>query len=211
MGHHAFKPGPASSVLAVVIALALAGCSPFSSPDETARVKQVVVAVFTRDDPATCTDRVTANFLQATYGGTPETSVNACLGSQKVGGGTAQEVTFTSVKVDGGHAVATVRVVGGPLDGRTVIVGLIQQFGWRLDSLRQPTPPPTPKQLRKTAYAALRKGLIQSQGFKPKRADCFVRYVQKHVSDAKLASDLQALHGGQTPADFAVAAKRCKR
>ena len=192
-----------------VLAIPLAGCSPFSSPDQAARVRSVVIAVFTRDDPATCTDRVTANFLQTTYGGVPETAVNACLSSQKAGGNTAQRVDLRSVRIDGGHAAATVGVVGGPLDGRTVIVGLIQQFGWRLDSLRQPTPPPTPKQLRKTAYGALRKGLIESQGFKPKRADCFVRYLRKHVSDAQLASDLQALHGGQTPADFVVAARRC--
>jgi hypothetical protein len=204
---HPLKLAAASSLLALL----LAGCNPFSAPDEAARVKKVVTAVFTRDDPATCTDLVTANFLQATYGANPELAADACLRSQGRGGKTAQSVVFASVRIDGGHAVATLKVVGGPLDGRTVIAGLVQQYGWRLDSLRQPKPPPTPRQLRHTADMALRKGLIESQGFKPKRADCFVRYVRKHVSDAQLASDLQALHAGQTPGDFLRAARQCKR
>jgi hypothetical protein len=193
----------------VFLAIAVAGCNPFSSPDEASRVKKVVVEVFTRTDPKTCTDLVTANFLKATYDGTPETAVDACLRSQRRGGETADRLDFAAVRIEGGHAVATLRVTGGPLDGRTVVAGLVQQFGWRLDSLREAEPPPTRKQLRKTANAALRKGLIESQGFKPKRADCFVRYLKRRVSDERLAADLQALREGQTPPDFTKAARRC--
>jgi hypothetical protein len=197
------------AILVALCTVALGGCGPFSSPDEAAKVRSVLRAVFTRNEPETCTKRVTGNFLQATYDGTPETAVDACLSSQRRGGETASQIRVTSLRIDGGHAMATVQVTGGPLDGQTVDAGLVQQFGWRLDSLRKPQPPPSPKEVRKIAEAAVRKGLIEAQGYTPRRADCFVRYLHRKVSDAALAEDLKELHAGSTPRDFAIAAKRC--
>jgi hypothetical protein len=205
------KKAVRAATAAAVLAVVAAGCAPFSSPSEADRVRSTVRTVLTSNDPAICDRMFTLRFLEAASGRRGAQALESCRVRQPRAASTASSVSFIGVTVDGGHALAKIRVRGGSLDGRTATAGLIQDNGWKLDGLHASAPPPSAREVRAITDRALRQALSRLPGLSRKSASCVVAYLRRVASNAQLADDLTELKAGRNPADFAAAIRGCKK
>lgn len=194
---------------AVVSALLAAGCG--GGQSGTSQIKNTVNAVFLSHNVSACTQSVTKHFLQSTYDKDPQKALKACEKSQIAANNAANTLSFQGINIKKDKAIATVKIFGGTLNGRTLTAVLVNDHGWKFDTLQARPALPSDAELRATIDAALNRALVTEQGYKRKQAACFVSYLQRKVSDAQLAADLNALKARQTAPDFAAAAAACKK
>src|SRR5215203_3174613 len=132
------------SVAALLVVLGLLGCGggdggedSTQSADESA-VKGTLETSSYSDDPATCRQVYTQDFLERMAGGFKgEAALRLCEQALVQGvGAQPREVEVSDVSIEGKEATAEVAFGGGTLDGQTVTVALVvEQGGWRIDRM----------------------------------------------------------------------------
>ena len=128
-------PKPLLSLLACSIAaLALVACGGDSESDEEQITTAITTAVETTD-PADCATYSTQAFLEQSEGAQGKEALESCEEDVKDTSNDPDSVTVTAVEVDGDAATAEVAFEGGGLDQQTVVVSLVDEDGWKLDSI----------------------------------------------------------------------------
>ncbi|MEA2271918.1 MAG: hypothetical protein QOI98_626 [Solirubrobacteraceae bacterium] len=182
--------------LAVFVAAGLTGCLGYGDKDTAT---EVIKTVYTRGDPADCTDRETQRLVEQTtfYRGT---GAQLVCRSNEANLEPADTVSISNVKVHGDTAVARVAIRGGAADGQRQTLRLVKQSGgWKIDEI-------TALHIDRARWErALRRALTGSaSGMTAKQVACYLRALQP-ASDS--AIERAVVHSDASV--FAAPLKKC--
>jgi len=128
-------------VLGITASLALAACGAgggsTSSEDEN-QITQVIEAATGSANSASCTTRVTLRYLEQTQFSTGEDAVTACEqdAASSAFDSDEIEVAVSDINVTDETATAHAAFTGGPADGQTLALSLVEVGGdWKIDHI----------------------------------------------------------------------------
>jgi len=172
----------AATLVLAPAALAACGSSDDSSSQDDADITASITKVATVDDPSTCTEFQSENFVKETSG-----TLEDC---KKDPSAEADSVKVSNIEVDGDNATADVAFTGGFVDSQTLNIALVKDGDtWKLDSLKSFT------DFDRDAFT---KQLLTPQpGEKPtqQQLDCLQKQVDQ-ASDQELENVLLEPNGG---------------
>ena len=128
------------ALLAAASALGACGDDDASSTGSgTSSDEEEIVAVIEdsvgSNDPATCTEAATVEFLEQTELAQGEDAIASCEESTRDDSDDPDSVEVSAVRVEGGGATANVAFEGGSFDGQSLAVSLVDQDGWKLNRI----------------------------------------------------------------------------
>lgn len=122
-------------ILVLFAALALAACGGSDESDED-KIIDVIETSVTTDDPSSCTEFVTQNFLDQVEDAEGEAALKECEEDAEDTSDNPDSVEVTEVEVDGSSATANAAFTGGGFDGQTLTIALVDEDGdWKLDEI----------------------------------------------------------------------------
>ena len=117
----------------VAAAFGASACGGDGDSDED-QIKDVINEAVTTTDTSACTDLVTENFVETTYGEADDPQA-ACEQDVEDSTNDPDSLDFESIEVDGDSATTDVTFNGGENDGRTATIGLVKEGDdWKVDS-----------------------------------------------------------------------------
>ncbi len=131
-------PRSVAQALVALALIAVAGCGGDGGgeKDDERAIRDVIRLSLTRDDHrGDCDRRLSSELIRKTYG-----TRTRCIQVQADDeDDSADAVSFSRVRVDGGDATAGIRVRGGESDGATGEFQLVREDGdWRIDGISVP-------------------------------------------------------------------------
>lgn len=122
-------------LLLLLSALGLSACGGGGETDEE-QIADVIERSATSTDPAICKETQTVAFMEQNSNGEGPEAVKDCEEEAKEGRDNPESVEVSDVEVEGGKATAVAAFVGGPLDGQSVDLALVEEGGtWKLDEI----------------------------------------------------------------------------
>jgi hypothetical protein len=183
-----------------MVAVAGCGSSGDSAADARSSVESAVRRVLTGDGPALCQRGMTSRFLDQNYGGDGDDPLEQCqFDAELPGDPFARAVDFTSTRVEGGHAVATVSVSGGQGDGSIVRIEVVRVGDeWKLDRYAD-------IQIDRARFDAATRRNVVKQGATAGEARCIVQRLRRFYETDELE---HAIVAGKTD-EFSAAEVVC--
>lgn len=118
----------------LVLALGLAACG--SSESDEDKIVDVIETSATSDDPASCTELLTQNFVDQVEEGEGKEALKECEEDAADTSDNPDSVDVTEVEVDGSGATANAAFSGGGFGGQTLTIALVEEDGdWKLDEI----------------------------------------------------------------------------
>lgn len=119
----------------LVVASFLVACGGGESEED--EIVDVVETSVSSTDPASCVELATQSFIEQTTAEAGGAAVKACEKNVKEGEG-AESADVSNVAVDGTDASADAAMTGGPFDGQTLAVALVEEGDqWKLDEVTE--------------------------------------------------------------------------
>lgn len=144
-----------------------------------AEIRQTVEEAMLTDDPNDCTVLYTLQFLEQTSGERGNTAIERCRDSADESP-SAEEVTISSLALDGGTAMVTVEAHGGEMDGTVLRAELVRDFGrWKFNELLD-------ADFDRPKWEAALKLDALDEGITARETDCFVARLRRKFTTAQL-------------------------
>jgi ABC-type glycerol-3-phosphate transport system substrate-binding protein len=118
--------------LLLLSALSLVACG--SSESDEDQIVSAVETAATSSDPADCEELTTLTFMEQTQKEKGEEAVKACE-DEADSPDNPESVEVSKVEVDGSEATADVAFSGGDFDGQTLVMGFVDEDGWKVNEI----------------------------------------------------------------------------